>query len=172
SNETLWRNNKFTSWQKRMVKRGRAYEALLNHNFVTGATMAFRSNLRRFVLPISELWVHDGWIALIAAQFSEVAMIPRPVIKYRRHSSQQVGVIDHSLITELSRARAVKRETYLKEAERFRALPSNPLRDLKIKHLQKRAQGFSFLEIVRYFRFSDGFKSIAKDLLLADHSPI
>lgn len=170
--DTLWRNNRFTGWQRCMVKRGRAYEALLNHNFITGATMAFRASLREYVLPISELWAHDGWIATIASLHSGVAMLPRPVIQYRQHSGQQVGVIDRSLSSQIELA---KKTDYQKEIERFRALPPHPLRDLKIAHLEKRARMSPALALrellnLRYFRFSAGFKSFAKDFLTVLHA--
>ena len=79
---------------RRLIKRGRTFEALLERNFVTGATMAFRSNLRQFFMPIPNLrWlIHDGWIALVAAAVSDIGFIEEALILYRQHAQQQIGV--------------------------------------------------------------------------------
>jgi hypothetical protein len=60
---------------------------------VTGATMAFRTTFRNIALGIPEdlAMIHDGWIALVIAAVSDVALIDEPLIKYRQHRGQQVG---------------------------------------------------------------------------------
>lgn len=67
-------------------------------NIVTGATMAFKSELRKYFLPIPiELKRtrshHDGWIAarLSLLGFHGISS-KEPLINYRLHSKQQVGV--------------------------------------------------------------------------------
>lgn len=81
---------------RRLMEKGKAFEALLQKNFVTGATMAFRSGFVDLILPIpvssSQNILHDGWIALTIASAAEIKLIREPLIKYRRHDSQQVGV--------------------------------------------------------------------------------
>lgn len=72
------------------------FEKLLSGNAVTGATAAFRGGLRELVLPIpSELapMIHDGWIALVAAANGEVFFLDEPLVKYRQHAAQQIGVV-------------------------------------------------------------------------------
>lgn len=72
-------------------------EILLHKNVVTGATAAFRSRLCRLFLPIPNRvpnLLHDDWIALTAALFSEIRFIEKPLIKYRQHSGQQIGAAD------------------------------------------------------------------------------
>ncbi len=44
------------------------------------------------MLPIGEGWIHDEWIALITAAFADLRPIEQPLIRYRIHSSQQVGL--------------------------------------------------------------------------------
>ena len=51
----------------------------------------FRAGLRDHFLPIGNGWIHDEWIALIAAAFSDLRPIGQPLIRYRVHGSQQVG---------------------------------------------------------------------------------
>jgi len=70
---------------------------------VTGAAMAFRSRFHDLVLPLREPgggrygwpeWglIHDGWIALMIAATAEVVPVAEPLIKYRQHAGQQLGI--------------------------------------------------------------------------------
>ena len=71
-----------------------AFHALLHRNLVTGATLAFRSSLRRLVLPIpgDTILQHDAWVALIIAAVAPVVFLNEPLIRYRQHLGQQIGV--------------------------------------------------------------------------------
>jgi len=55
---------------------------------INGCTMAFRSCLKDFVLPImeSEGWGHDHWIAFIAHAVMDSRPINKPLMYYRRHT--------------------------------------------------------------------------------------
>ncbi|HXM46530.1 MAG TPA: glycosyltransferase family 2 protein [Pyrinomonadaceae bacterium] len=88
---SLWQN--FSEDSQADLEAGRAFHALLRRNLVTGATLAFRSNLRRLVLPIptDTSFQHDAWIALIIAAVARVTFISEPLIKYRQHPGQQIG---------------------------------------------------------------------------------
>ena len=65
---------------------------LLKHDVVTGATLMFRSTIRRYCSPIPATWVHDGWLAWMLALHSRIALISEPLIEYRIHAGQQLGV--------------------------------------------------------------------------------
>lgn len=91
SGETLWQRLGFVGRRKRDLLAGR-YEVLAKHRFVTGATVMLRAGLRDRFLPIAAGWVHDEWIAMIAAAFSDLRPIDQPLIRYRIHGSQQVGM--------------------------------------------------------------------------------
>lgn len=100
---TLWQSLEFTpQWQKRLTQ-GHAFQVLLENFYVTGATMAFRSRLRELALPIHATslrrfgkkpmeFIHDAWIALMAAAAAELVPISEALIKYRQHSAQQLGM--------------------------------------------------------------------------------
>ncbi len=65
-----------------------------NNNKVTGATVAFRKELKRHILPIRVppgYW-HDAWLALNAAALNGLIFIEESLIQYRIHSDQQVGI--------------------------------------------------------------------------------
>lgn len=89
-NLSLWQSFEFDRPEQELIKRGKAFEVFIQRNVATGATMAFRSSLREFFLPIpSDLpyMIHDGWIALVASAVAQVALIYQPTIKYRLHST-------------------------------------------------------------------------------------
>ena len=87
---TLWQRLGFAGQRERDLLAGR-YLLLAKHRFVTGATVMFRASLRDRILPIGEGWIHDEWIALITAAFSDLRPIQQPLIRYRIHGAQQVG---------------------------------------------------------------------------------
>jgi glycosyltransferase involved in cell wall biosynthesis len=88
----LWEIHGFDAAAQRQFSRGGAFALLLAHNVVTGMTMGFRTSFRNLVLPIPAQWVHDYWIAFLLAAVTDLAMIPRPLVKYRQHDAQVVGV--------------------------------------------------------------------------------
>jgi glycosyltransferase involved in cell wall biosynthesis len=87
---TLWKRLGFAGKHEGELLAGQ-YVLLAKHRFVTGATVMFRASLRDRFLPIGTGWIHDEWIALIAAAFSDLRPIGQPLIRYRVHGSQQVG---------------------------------------------------------------------------------
>jgi glycosyltransferase involved in cell wall biosynthesis len=89
----MWHEVGFDNRQRRLVAEGRAIEVLLPGWTATGATMAFRSEYRRLILPIPpEIpMIHDGWIALAIGATGTVIPLDTPLIKYRQHSGQLIG---------------------------------------------------------------------------------
>jgi glycosyltransferase involved in cell wall biosynthesis len=88
--ETLWQRLGFVGERKQALLAGQLV-VLAKHRFVTGATVMFRADLRDRFLPIAGGWIHDEWITLITAAFSDLRPIDQPLIRYRIHSLQQVG---------------------------------------------------------------------------------
>lgn len=88
---TMWQRLGFAGKRKRDLMGGE-YLLLAKHRFVTGATMMFRASLRDRCLPIGRGWIHDEWIALMTAAFFDLRPIDQPLIRYRIHGSQQVGL--------------------------------------------------------------------------------
>jgi glycosyltransferase involved in cell wall biosynthesis len=88
---TLWRRLGFVGKRRQDLLAGK-FGVLAKHRFVTGATVMLRATLRERYLPIGAGWIHDEWIALITAAFADLRPIDEPLIRYRIHSSQQVGL--------------------------------------------------------------------------------
>ena len=62
-------------------------------NNVTGCLSLFRANLLQKVLPIpAAVGVHDAWIGLLAAQYGNIAPLEQPVVLYRLHGENSVGL--------------------------------------------------------------------------------
>ncbi|MFN2453415.1 MAG: glycosyltransferase family 2 protein [Pyrinomonadaceae bacterium] len=93
----LWQSV-FSHREQKRFKAGGAFDVLLRRNIATGATMAFRSKFKELVLPVpTDLTIiHDGWIATVIAAVALVKLIDEPLIKYRQHSGQQIGVSPRS----------------------------------------------------------------------------
>ena len=87
----LWTNYGFTGQRKQRLLQG-DYTVLLGPRFVTGATVMFRSSLRANCLPVGSGWLHDEWIVANAAAATELRAIETPLIRYRQHASQQIGL--------------------------------------------------------------------------------
>lgn len=102
--QTLWERWGFdTAIQKAWIDNKTAFEDLKNnHNRITGATVAFRSELKEFMFPfdLPHLYYHDAWLGLLAAGSNGLRYINDTLINYRVHAAQQVGVGNGKAISE------------------------------------------------------------------------
>lgn len=71
-------------------------DLLLLRNVVTGCSLLFCTSLIKDILPFPPQdkinWYHDWWIALVAAQKGKIAHIHQPLVMYRIHGLNNVGV--------------------------------------------------------------------------------
>ncbi|WP_291378012.1 glycosyltransferase family 2 protein [Demequina sp.] len=77
---------------------GDAFHALLRRNIVTGATVMFESSLLSVAFPVGHRWIHDEWLAIMASAVGTIHMISEPLIQYRLHGSNQIGVPPRSKV--------------------------------------------------------------------------
>ncbi len=87
----------------RQIDGGEAFEALLRRNLFTGATMLFRRDLLDVARPFPTDWLHDEWLAIIAAATGTVALIRDTCTGYRQHGSNHAGIRDPRPLTEKAR---------------------------------------------------------------------
>jgi len=159
---------------------------LLKHDVVTGATLIFRSTIRRYCSPIPTTWVHDGWLAWMLALHSRLTLVPEPLIEYRIHAGQQLGV--GSSQAAQSGSRETRRQFYARVARQFEDLLDRVLgegwseRDAlvaklreKIAFLKSQAAlsqqpGLRTMQMLgmlpRYLHYARGLASVRTDLLL------
>lgn len=96
--ERLWGKVDFTESDRERFNRCESQGCLLMRQpFVTGATMAFRAELRALFLPIPKRiqpkFHHDRWIALSLTMHGHYGhALAEPLIRYRIHGNQQVGL--------------------------------------------------------------------------------
>lgn len=61
-------------------------------NSYQGCCMAFRSELKKYILPFpKKIPMHDQWIGLMAEKHGNVVFIDEPLILYRRHGGNVTG---------------------------------------------------------------------------------
>lgn len=127
---------------------------------------------------------------MIAAT-ADLAIINKPLIKYRQHSRQQIGATAKGFSEKLANAKQMDSNTYLTGFKQYMAARERLLAggnapcdekvisriEAKIDHMRVRAsmpkRKFQRLPLVlsellklRYHRYSNGWKSVAKDLFL------
>lgn len=185
----------FSPAVRHAFEHGKALEKLMNQNYCPGFTMAFRSEYKNLILPIPAdvPWLlHDYWIALLVASTAKITPLGTPLVKYRRHSQQQVGAnsafSDHNLPLP---ERLTEKSDYHKTIEKLKALRERlELRkdeyDVRhaleqtgeyLRHVQTRVKlqnghydqipnSLRELFLLRYHRYATGFRSMTKDLFL------
>ena len=193
--EYLWHTIPFTPAEQRLFQLGKGLSVLLRLNVVTGATAAFRSRLRIPALPFPQCWVHDGWLAAVAAAVGECRPVEEQLVLYRRHATQQIGADRLTFRMQLDSARRMDARYFRRQAECFQSfyerlqayrtqLRHPEALDLlpeKVAHLEDCARMRSGSRLARipriargllrgrYQRFGlglFGYQSIAADLLL------
>ncbi len=187
----LWQALGFGARLQTQFNGGRAAELLVKRNVVTGATMAFRAAYRDLLLPVAGTWLHDGWFALLLAAVAPCRAIPEPLIEYRQHARQQIGVLKQSLRHRFQRAAAVGSEeldgvaaNYEAAQKRLSAFRPRLLDDRVLRLLKEKAEHFRTRARIRtslaarlpailgellrgrYARYSENRKAVVQDLLL------
>ncbi len=77
--------------ERRRLVAGEALPVLLRRSLVTGATMMIRSQLRDLASPFAADWVHDEWLAAVAASVGRMRLLPGALTDYRQHGQNQIG---------------------------------------------------------------------------------
>lgn len=189
----LWETLNFDKALQSRIRSPAAFGVLSQRPLVTGATMAFRTEFRDLILPIPSAiaLIHDGWTALMISLVAPLDIVNRPMMKYRQHDAQQLGAslsaaaeiptgilerarTRYSFAEEVNKLEAV-RERVQARKDRYEFRFAGEV-DHRLKHMRKRveisqrgpsriASVFGELLTGRYHRYSNGFYSVAKDLI-------
>ena len=188
----LWQSLGFDAAERGRVREGGAVEVFTRHVVAAGTTLAFRARHRDWLLPFPDLpTCHDAWIAFLLAAAGRVAIVERPLIDYRVHGANRVGIRKLGMREQLEQARrqlergAFDYDVRFFSAARDRLREGGPgcdagtlaLIDERIAHAARRHAMSPHLlrrlpdvlrEAVagRYGRFGYGWKSVAQDLWL------
>jgi glycosyltransferase involved in cell wall biosynthesis len=96
-----------TAEELRGISEGSAFDVLIRRNLALGASMAFRRRLLDEAVPFPPGWIHDEWLAIVAAALGPdtVAVIADPLLDYRQHGDNQIGARKLSLRAKAGRLR-------------------------------------------------------------------
>jgi hypothetical protein len=181
------------SWELELIHAGQALEVLLRRSCVTGATTLFRRRLLEAAGAFPPQWWHDEWLGLIAATVGRTDVIEAPLIDYRQHGANAVGVpaglpLFKTLGSALAPGGSARRRSRLARAEvllaKVQALGDRVLPDRArrveewLAHERLRAglapsRAARIVPVLRealsgrYGRFSFGLRSVARDLLVS-----
>lgn len=83
--------------RQKLSKNKLDFNRILVQNNVTGCTVMFNRELKRYLNRKPKFMImHDWWMALVATAFGEVSFLDKPTILYRQHSENNVGAVDMS----------------------------------------------------------------------------
>jgi len=189
----LWDALGFDETEQRAVRRGDAPQVFARHAVAAGTTLAVRAIHQPLCLPFPELHsAHDAWIAFLVACVAPVALIDDPLVRYRIHGDNLVGIRRLGLFGQIEQARAqLAREeagytrSFFEQAKtRIQsaagpAVPPDILQLIqdKIEHEEARSRMsgpwverlprvYREIRSGRYRRYAYGWKSVAQDLFL------
>jgi glycosyltransferase involved in cell wall biosynthesis len=100
---TLFESLEITSAEFGAELAGRAFDAFIRRNLATGATVVFRRELLPLTIPFPDGWVHDEWLAIVAAATGRADVLRETTIDYRQHDTNQIGVAAPSLVSKVKR---------------------------------------------------------------------
>lgn len=100
---TLFERLRVRSDERRAIADGDAFAVYLRRNLATGAATALRRELLELADPFPSEWVHDEWLAILAAASSRIRLVDSPELDYRQHGANQIGVAEPTLRYRLSR---------------------------------------------------------------------
>lgn len=119
---TLFGSLGVSGWERDTETGPHAIRVLVRRNIVTGATTVFRRHLADIAMPIPVGWIHDEWLAMMAAVTGRIGIDPRELIDYRQHGRNQIGASKLSFAQKtrkLREPRAARNRTLLLRAEQL-----------------------------------------------------
>ena len=186
---TLLQTLSVSAADRTVIHDGRAFSLLLRRNLVTGATVMLRRELVKRARPFPLEWVHDEWLAMVAASTGHMDLLDEPLTDYRQHGRNQIGVtsLDASgRLGRLTASRSERNARLLARAEVLcvrapnlrpqpRAVVLRSMED-KLKHEQRRSNlpGAPLLRVWPiltglcrgdYHRYGLGLQDVLRDLV-------
>ncbi|MBD8873271.1 glycosyltransferase family 2 protein [Rhodanobacter sp. DHB23] len=119
---SLFEALELTVQEKQAIHQGRAFEVVLRRSFVTGATAAFRRQVVGMMLPVADGWIHDEWLAAVVAASGRMDFIGQPLIDYRQHGGNQIGMSKRTLAMKWRDLRLPRNQQLAAEAIRLQRL--------------------------------------------------
>jgi hypothetical protein len=186
---TLFGGHAFDAAERASFRQDGALEVLVRHNVVAGPTLAVRRAELLRLLPFEPGWYHDYYLALGLSVLGRGILLDEPLIYYRCHTRQQLGVPTRSWKAAVALARQQSAARSQRDAEGFEHLrerlvalgvdPKLPILETlsgKARFLAKRAEmrvrpgraPMLMWQVLRsggYRRYALGWKQIVLDLV-------
>jgi len=188
----LWQALGFDAREQTAVNAGRSHEVFARHVVAAGTGLAFRRRFVPWLLPFPTLRsAHDAWVAALIAGVARVDCVAEPLIDYRLHGANQIGLQRFDLREQYEQAKQQLENGALEYAvsffeaacDRLRAVPDGPqpgvleTYEAKLAHARWRCalpesaalrapQVAAEAARGGYRRYAYGWKSAAQDLLL------
>lgn len=179
-----------TSRERKLIQLGNCFRALIRRNLVTGATVMIRRELLNRSSPFPKIWLHDEWLAIVAAALSPraVVLLDLRLTAYRQHQHNEIGMTKKFLLNKIKKLFEPRLNTLETRYLRFQTL-DNFLREHqdidseitklsaeKVKFELEKSQypRIRFMRIPgvlkqlllgRYFRFSIGLPDAVRNLI-------
>lgn len=178
-----------TADERRQMNADGPFDVLIRRNIVTGATMAFRRELADVAMPVEAGWIHDEWLAMVAAtRRGHFRCLDWQSTDYRQHEGNQIGASKRSAWSRLHRAEGARSRYIAQVVHRLDGLVSRSsaaswINDGQMDTLRRRVahgrvraalkpgllrnwrQVLGQMRDRSYWRYSDGWRSIIVDLL-------
>ena len=98
---SLWESVNFNKKKQKKFQTGKQKEILIYGNYITGATLAFRSEIKKFIIPFSINFFHDHWIGLLISFIDSSGLfLNEKLINYRIHSNQVISIPNDDRFTQ------------------------------------------------------------------------
>lgn len=186
--ETLFEALEVDAKLRAQVHSGSAFEVLLRRNIVTGATAVVSRELAALAAPFPAAWLHDEWLAIIAAATGAIDLTDERLVRYRQHGDNQLGARKLNVVGKLRRmfepghdrnTRLVRRATVLAErlplidgvsSERIEASRRKLLHE-RVRNALSRSRVRRIIPVLRelrtgrYREFGRGAADAVRDLL-------
>lgn len=148
--ETLFERLKLTAAERRDLEQGDLTAIGPNRNLFTGATIGIRRSAMLASMPLSRLMHHDDWLGQVSWLFGNCRVIFEPLIQYRLHNNNAVGLSTDSieplspsprrahLLWQLSRLEPLCEHILAQSVSAFRRTERASLRLRQHHHVQVR----------------------------------
>ena len=166
--ETFWGRSGFDAAARaRFVEDPR--QALLRENPISGATALFSAEVVRSAQPIPRTGIHDWWLLLAAASIGQIQLVEEPLVRYRQHAANAIGVPARGPRSATRQLRSRSRPALWSEEEMFIAFGSHPLASSWGRGLEEK------IDLMRFRRepgssLRDRFPPIVRNLVTGRYS--
>lgn len=187
-NRTVFEAFEVTRDELNAIHDGEAFKVLVKRNVATGATMAIRRSVIEKGFEVPSGWIHDEWLAMLAATQGRVDCLEESTIDYRQHDKNQVGARPRGIMERITGGTVTRTAFMARLLLRTQSLTdqaaaghihlTEPVKHMlseRLKHAQLRAylpQGVAARTVAvlreyasgRYTQFSNGIKSVLSDI--------